>query len=311
MVESGLLESAAGHATSVAKAVDYLLRGHPVSSRKKLASLRRWLGWQVGSRLVPGPVVAPFVGGARLLVRPGMTGATGNIYSGLAEFEDMAFLLHLLSEGDLFVDIGANIGSYTVLASGVRRARAVAFEPSPLAFQALLDNVNLNRIGPRVEARNQALGAHSGSVRFTTGLDTVNHVATEQDTGIETMEVELTTLDAVVGGRAPLLIKIDVEGFEHEVIAGASKTLRNPGVLAVIMETNGSGLHYGVPGDQIHSGMTDHGFEACTYAPFERRLVPLGAKQATTGNTVYIRNVSEVRKRLEAAPKFEVLGLAI
>ena len=53
-----------------------------------------------------------------------MTGATGNIYCGLYEFLDMAFLLHFLRNGDLFGDIGSNIGSYTVLATGLRSTKA-------------------------------------------------------------------------------------------------------------------------------------------------------------------------------------------
>lgn len=56
-----------------------------------------------------------WIEGARLMVRNGMTGATGNIYCGLHEFTDMSFVLHLLRPDDLFVDVGANIGSYTVL----------------------------------------------------------------------------------------------------------------------------------------------------------------------------------------------------
>ncbi len=58
-----------------------------------------------------------------------MTGATGNIYAGLHEFDDMAFFLHLLRPEDMFADVGSNIGSYTILASGVVGAKSVAFEP--------------------------------------------------------------------------------------------------------------------------------------------------------------------------------------
>jgi thymidylate synthase len=63
-----------------------------------------------------------------------MTGATGNIYAGLHEFEDMAFLLHLLRSEDMFADVGSNIGSYTILASGVVGAKSVAFEPVPSTY---------------------------------------------------------------------------------------------------------------------------------------------------------------------------------
>src|SRR3954464_6025907 len=96
---------------------------HPVASRDRTAALGRWLRWQLGARLLAGEAVMPFVGASKLLVRRSMTGATGNIYAGLHEFEEMAFTIHLLRPGDLFVDVGANIGAYTVLAAAVAGAR--------------------------------------------------------------------------------------------------------------------------------------------------------------------------------------------
>ena len=73
-----------------------------------------------------------------LIANAGMAGATGNIYVGLREFEDMAFLLHLLRPDDLFVDVGANIGSFTVLASGAVGARSLAIEPIERTFNILI-----------------------------------------------------------------------------------------------------------------------------------------------------------------------------
>jgi hypothetical protein len=111
------------------------LLNHPLSQGQKLPTLERFIRWQLGSRMLPAEVVWPFVNDARLIVRPGMTGATGNVYVGLHEFEDMAFLLHYLRPGDLFVDVGANVGSYTVLAGGASAPPASAssrfHRPSP------------------------------------------------------------------------------------------------------------------------------------------------------------------------------------
>lgn len=77
----------------------------------------RILRWQLGSRLLGSRVVVPFVDGSWLLVGTGMHGATGNVYVGLMEFEDMAFVLHLVCEGDEFLDVGANMGVYSILAA--------------------------------------------------------------------------------------------------------------------------------------------------------------------------------------------------
>ncbi|TMC68336.1 MAG: FkbM family methyltransferase, partial [Chloroflexi bacterium] len=90
--------------------------------------------WQFVSRLIAGPIALPFVEGTSLFAMRGMTGATGNWYCGLHEVREMAFVLHLLRAKDHFLDVGANVGSYTVLAGGAVGARVTAVEPIPETF---------------------------------------------------------------------------------------------------------------------------------------------------------------------------------
>ena len=115
--------------------------------------------WLVASRLLGGGYIIDFVGGTRLLVRRGMSGATGNLYFGLQDFQEMAFVIHFLRKGDLIADIGANIGSYSVLASGVSGARSFSYEPVASTVRHLEDNISLNRLGDLVTIRATALGS--------------------------------------------------------------------------------------------------------------------------------------------------------
>lgn len=204
------------------------LLNHPLSQGRKLATLRRFVAWQIGARLVPGPVVCPFANGSWLLAQPGLTGATGNVYVGLHEFADMAFVLHVLGGEDLFVDVGANIGSYTVLAAAGTGAACLAFEPGSAAFIWLERNVRLNGITDRTELHRQAVGARSGPMALTADGDTVNHIVTDPTADSRTETVAMTTLDEALAGRTPLMLKIDVEGFETEVLNGAIQTLNAP-----------------------------------------------------------------------------------
>ncbi len=285
----------------------FILR-HPLNRKTPLAALGRFLTWQLGSRLLPGAVAVPFVEDTRLIVRRGMTGATGNLYCGLHEFEDMALLLHALRPGDLFVDIGANVGSYTVLAAGVCGAKVMALEPVPATFERLLDNLRINPIGAKVEPKHMAVGAASGTVRFTTDLDTVNHVCTEAETG---MEVPLETLDRLLDGLFPVLIKIDVEGYESQVVKGGLNTLGKPGLLAVLMEFNGSGMRYGHDESELLAELLDLGFTACVYWPFERRIEPVSGRIVGNGNILFARDIEALRKRVATARKITVLGQEI
>ncbi len=125
-----------------------------------------------------------------------MTGATVNLYCGLHEFNDMTFLIHLLREDDCFIDIGANIGSYTVLASAHVGARTISIEPVPATFLNLVRNISINQINEKVTAHNIALGSKKGTINFTNAYDTMNHVSVPNE--INTISVNVDTLDNIL-----------------------------------------------------------------------------------------------------------------
>lgn len=280
---------------------------HPLNANGKLAALVRVIRWQVGSRIAPGPVALPFVESTRLLATRGMTGATGNWYCGLHEHREMAFVLHVLRDTDLLLDVGANVGSYTILASGAVGARSIAVEPVPATYVHLRENVALNDLVGRVRCWQGGLGDRAGSLKFTSGLDTVNHVLAPGET-MPGVDVPVTTLDELVGDDVPTLIKIDVEGYEYAVLKGAQRTLADPRLLAVVMETNGSGERYGESDDQLVAAMRDHGFAMYGYDPFARRL---SATERTDGNTIFVRDSDAVNARIVAARRFGLVNGSI
>src|SRR5262249_20828180 len=146
--------------------INKFLATHPLTRRHRLSATGRVLRWQIASR-IHDEVIVNWIGGTRFAARRGMTGVTGNIYAGLHEFADMAFVLHFLRAEDLFADVGANVGSYTILASGVVGCRTVAFEPDPVTAAVLERNIALNQIAEQVETRIAAVGERNGVVRFS------------------------------------------------------------------------------------------------------------------------------------------------
>jgi FkbM family methyltransferase len=277
---------------------------HPLNKPARMAAIGRFVRWQLLSRVAPGLTALPFAGGTSLFARRGMTGATGNFYSGLHEYRDMAFVLHALRAGNLFVDVGANVGSYTVLASGVVGARTIAVEPIPATFKSLELNVVLNGLTDLVELQCLGLSDQKGVLRFTESLDTVNHVATENES-VDSVEVRVATLDEVLQGRSPTVIKIDVEGHERAVLSGATKTLTDPALIAVVMETNASGARYGVSDDELIQTLVQFGFERFTYDPFARRLISAVQRD---GNTLFVRDIDIVAKRVRESARYQLLN---
>jgi FkbM family methyltransferase len=242
--------------------------------------------------------LVPFVGKTCLVARAGETGVTGNIYFGLAEYEDMAFTLHLLRPGDQFVDVGANAGTYTVLASGVAGAFTDAFEPVPSTADRLEFNILVNALGNVVTVHRVGIGSCRGVLPFAVAEDTVNHVASEDELA---EEFPVETLDRVLSRKAPTLIKIDVEGFEPNVLAGAAEVLKSKSLLALIVEINSSYERYGFSVDNVMGPLSDAGFAPCSYQPNSRLLAELPGPNPTSANTIFVRDKRAVVERLATA----------
>lgn len=284
------------------------ITSHPLTREAQGSAIKRFLHWQLSSRVRKGDMVYPWIGTTQFLVRRNETGLTGNIYTGLHEFADMAFVLHCLRPSDLFVDVGANVGSYTLLACSVVGARGIAIEPVPGTYERLVANCRLNQLDERVQTLNAAVGERAGTVAFTTDADTMNHVIAGHDEAPHAISVKLLRLDDLLQQQAPLLIKIDVEGFETAVIQGATNTLAHPSLCAIIMEINDEASRYGYDASSLIATMKRCGFSQYTYAPFERELSPLDDRNVPSGNGLFIRDVDFVQERLKTAPTISVLG---
>ncbi|WP_414901968.1 FkbM family methyltransferase [Sphingomonas flavalba] len=269
---------------------------HPLNREAPLAAVSRFIRWQIASRLIKAPIALPFAEDTRLLTENGMAGATGNWYCGLHEPEEMGFALHALRPDDLFLDIGANIGSYSILAAGARRARAIAIEPVPSTFERLEANMRLNNLSPRVETLCCGLSSEPGTIRFTATLDTMNRVALADET-LPTIAVPVRTIDDICVDDIPQIIKIDVEGHEIPVLSGGERTLMSDRVEAIIMETNGSGEKFGVSDQDIRDKMSQFGFHPYCYDPFKRAF----SEYTNGNNTIFVRNMEKLLHKCQQA----------
>lgn len=286
------------------------ITSHPLTKNQKRLAVFRYIKWQLKSRLNKGIHIVPFVESTKLAVENGMRGATGNIYTGLHEFNDMGFLLHFLrnteeNKDEFFIDIGANIGSYTVLAAGVTKTETCSIEPIPSTYQKLQKNIQVNNLENKVRSLNIGLGSKKGILQFTKSLDTVNHVVTSQTPLEQRVDVSVEKLDEVVT-KIPILVKIDVEGFETEVIEGGEMIFSSPKQKVIIIELNGSGERYGYDESKIHQKLLGWGYNPYTYNPLKRKLTKV--KTFGNHNTIYCKDIDFVRNRIETAPLRTVLG---
>ncbi|MEX5637760.1 FkbM family methyltransferase [Parafrankia sp. FMc2] len=178
----------------------------------------------------------------------------------------MRFVLDYLRPGDVFVDVGANVGSYTLLAGKVPGVHVVAFEPASSTFSRLSENVVLNRL-TNVTLHQCAVGQADTEALLTLDNDTMNQIVPVGDESGRTEKVRMVRLDTIIGDQSDVaLVKIDVEGHEPEVLAGAEQLLRRCRP-ALIVEYNDHG--------RLTKFFNQVDYRPVFYRPDERKIQPL------------------------------------
>jgi FkbM family methyltransferase len=150
------------------------------------------------------------------------------------DYREMLYWKRYLKPDDTFIDVGANVGSYSIWAAELG-ARVIALEPADDTYELLNENIRLN--GYEVRTIKAAAGSTSGTVRFTRGLDDVNRMDEVGD-----IEVEAVTLDSIIGNSEIAGMKIDVEGFELEVLRGCEHALSQQRIALIQLEWNTTSL---------------------------------------------------------------------
>lgn len=160
---------------------------------------------------------------------------------GVYEFAVSSLVRQYLKAGDVFVDVGANIGYYSVIAAAaVGPSGAVhAFEPSARVRARLKRNVEVNELR-QITVHPEAVGAQGGTVRLVepegVGNDGLGHVKATGNEGTEVRAVRLDELPEF-SNACPHLIKVDVEGGEPEVFRGAAGLLERGDAPSIVFES--------------------------------------------------------------------------
>ncbi len=218
-------------------------------------------------------------------------------------------LQHLLSPGDTWIDIGANIGLVTLAAAAQigPSGRGYAFEPNPRVFRRLADHVSINGIA-NFTCSNVALGASAGKATLSVPKHTgQGSLVRFDDAGLDTVEVPVVRADDALaeGHDDVVVIKIDVEGYEMQVLEGMERLLRHRNTALIIEVLDELLQRAGTTSRAVLDLMASFGF-----APYEfdvktsrlaktLELTALDAKREHySGDLLFLRNESVFSSRL-------------
>jgi len=191
-------------------------------------------------------------------------------HRGCWEQAEGELLRALITPGCRFLDVGANIGYFSLFAA--RAASGVTIdcvEPHPDSLRALRFNLEYNRVA--AEVWPVALHTHRTTMHLTTATTNIGDSRLGGEHGAQSHLVEVVPGDELFGGRGFDVVKIDVQGWELEVVLGLRATIeRSPG-MAIVAEFWPSGLRErGRDPYEVLDGYRDVGLEVVTQV--DRRL---------------------------------------
>jgi len=216
------------------------------STHRIVVAKPRWLLIQLANTLnYRAQVLARLANGMKILVVANDVVGQAICYSGFFEPESIPLYQRVLTERKVFLDVGAHVGQFTLLASNLvgPRGRVVSFEPDPLTFRLLRKSIALNKLTNVVAVRaaladvNAVLSFHLSQAR-NIGANSLRPPAQGLDAR-SSVPVECWRMDDFLQRNnipKPDLVKIDVEGAELLVLDGARETLSGPDQPILIVE---------------------------------------------------------------------------
>ena len=223
---------------------------NPGNYGHRMTRLERAAAWQLGKRLKHQPRTIRLPNDALFVAHPDCVVSSALIYAAWPEYYELQFIRRQLQPGDVLVDVGANVGHISLLLSDIVGAENIfAFEPTPISFQRLVENWKVNR-WTTDNLSQAAVGRASGValVPDTASPDTKNSIASTKGV-VPRVEVPLVSLDdwrSHWPRRCVGLLKIDVEGYEAEVFAGASSLLSQDRPKLIMFESLSRGVDPGI-----------------------------------------------------------------
>jgi len=199
------------------------------------------------------------------------------------ELTEIKFLKQIIKNGDTVLDLGANIGVYTLIFAKLvgKSGHVFAFEPDPTNFEILSKNVKENK-HENVTLVQKAVSEKNDRIKlFVSKRNHASHRIFDSEEKRNSIEVDVITLDTYFKKiKNPInFIKMDVEGVEGATLLGASNIIKNSKDLVIMMEYFPKWIRkYGMNPEEILDSLIEKKFKLFNINQKERKIFPINLK---------------------------------
>ncbi len=269
----------------------------PISQLAPAQVLKRFLYWKRVALFAKKPQLMDFMG-QHILVDAALPATVEDYVLGLREFEAMSFMLHYLRKDSFLVDIGAETGSYSMLAAGIRNAFVLGFESDEDLRERYLKHIEINQLASYV-VTDKRLVRFKEQALVKQG-DEEDEIGSDME-GEHRLAVALDDLDLQ---QAPDMVRINAKGYNLEVIRGMGDMLQEPSLQAILLRLDRKAE---VEVERLcHELLVANGFTLVTYNYSDRSLQP--TDRFGEGNHLYVRDVAAVQMQLSLSPPIPYYG---
>jgi FkbM family methyltransferase len=248
------------------KTIKYIW-SHPNCQKNRVSSVLKFIAWQLYKRLTKKFIDIELVDKVRIRCYPDSRSGSSVLYCGLYDYHDMNFVLRYLRPDDSFLDIGANIGVYTLLAASIIESGVIyAFEALPKNYARLEENLYINKF-QQVKAYSLAISDYTGVTSLSLSEGDSMPFITKVSTN-KTLQVNTDTLENLLVNTSKstlTLAKIDIEGAELLALRGATSLLKEKCPKVWIMEINNTVNNFGHSKQEVVDLLKDYGYGVYRY----------------------------------------------
>lgn len=272
---------------------------HPHNRGKLWSTLLRVAWWKMNMIFFRYKLVYPLAENAVCVCPPSSSYAGLLMYVHRPEPEVSSFIEKYIGKGEIFFDVGANIGAISLLAAS-RGAKVWSFEPNEGVRADLIMNVALNSWQDRIKVFSEIVSLKKGYAQFSnTNESEISHLSHTGEKGIRLKTTSLLEVCKAEKIKRIDVLKVDVEGAEMMVLSGAQELLQNKKIECLVLELNTENTIYGTSHQEIFTYLQGFGYQFYSLEPRSAIKLSEAPDQSKTWNVIALhdkRTLSRVRK---------------